>query len=168
MIDQFHIDPKWDIKEFHNLDYVLATHKDTRLVNEYLWSGHSRTHLSLYNYFEPNSMPSCVYEHIKPKFNFLEKVGIAVNLFKPGQYLPMHTDIFGKYLQIHNAKFEDVERWVVMLEDCVPGQMLQIEKDVFGHWKAGDCFGWKCSENHAFYNMSMINRYAMQITGVRK
>ena len=85
-------------------------------------------------------MPSCVYEYIKPNI-FLRKF-VAVNLFKPGQYLPIHTDIFGRYLTIHDTKFEDVERWIVMLEDCVPGQMLQIEKNVFGHWKAGDCFGF--------------------------
>ena len=167
MKDQFHIDPKWEVKEFHNLDYELVTHRDARVLNEYLWSGHSRTHISLYKHFDINPMPSCV-EYIKSKFDFLENVSVAVNLFKPGQYLPMHTDVFGKYLEIYGAKLEDVERWMVMLEGCVPGQMLQIEKEVFGHWKAGDCFGWKCSENHAFYNMSMVNRYAIQITGVRK
>ena len=168
MINQFYIDPKWNIKEFHNLNYFLTTHKDSRLIDQYVRSGHSETHISLYNYFEPNPMPLCVYEYIKPKFNFLDKIGIAVNLFKPGQYLPIHIDIFGKYLQVHDTSFEEVERWIVMLEDCVPGQILQIEKNAYTNWKAGDCFGWKFSEKHAFYNMSMNTRYAMQITGVRK
>lgn len=168
MKNEFHIDPKWDIKEFHNLEYLYAEHKNQALVDNYISSGHSKKHLSLYNYFEPNPMPSCVYEYIKPKFNFLDKIAFAVNFFKPGQYLPLHVDLFGKYIELHNVKYEDVSRWVLMLEDCVPGQMLQIEKNVYGNWKAGDCFGWKSSEKHAFYNMSMIGRYAMQITGVEK
>jgi hypothetical protein len=54
-----------------------------------------------------------------------------------------------------------------MLEDSCPGQILQFENRVVGNWKAGDWFGWIGNELHAFYNFSMIDRYAIQITGTQ-
>ena len=40
MID--HIKPNWNTEDFYNLDYILATHKDEELVDQYLKSGHSK------------------------------------------------------------------------------------------------------------------------------
>jgi hypothetical protein len=55
-----------------------------------------------------------------------------------------------------------------MLEDNCPGQILQIKDTCISSWKSGDCFGWKYDDLHAFYNFSMNDRYAIQITGVEK
>ena len=52
------------------------------------------------------------------------------------------------------------------VRDCVPGQMLQIEKDVFVIGKQVTALVGNV-QKIMHYNM-MINRYAMQITGVRK
>jgi hypothetical protein len=57
---------------------------------------------------------------------------------------------------------------MVMLEDNYPGQILQIKDICISSWKSGDCFGWKYDDLHAFYNFSMNDRYAIQITGVEK
>ena len=164
MID--HIFPNWNIEEFKNLKYTLSTHKDGELVNQYLASGHSKEKLSIYKYQLPNPMPRCVDEYIVPHFTFLDKVAVAVNHFKPGQYLPLHTDLYGKYMELNDVDSENVIRCMVMLENNSPGQILQIKDKSVGSWKSGDCFYWNYDEIHAFYNFSMKDRYAIQLTGV--
>ena len=161
-----HIEPNWEVKDFHNLNYILCTHKDEDLVDQYLTSGHSKEKLSMYKYHLPNPMPKCVDDYIIPQFNFLGKVAPAVNYFKPGQYLPLHTDLYGKYVEINDVDSEKVIRCMVMLEDSSPGHILQVKDIAYCKWKAGDCFYWKYDEIHAFYNFSMKDRYAIQITGV--
>ena len=96
------IKPNWDIEEFKTLNYILSTHKDGKLVDQYLTSGHSKEKLSIYKYQLPNKMPKCVDEYIIPHFTFLDKVTPAVNYFKPGQYLPLHIDLYGKYIKIND------------------------------------------------------------------
>ena len=162
------IKPNWDIEEFKTLNYILSTHKDGKLVDQYLTSGHSKEKLSIYKYQLPNQMPKCVDDYIIPHFTFLDKVTPAVNYFKPGQYLPLHIDLYGKYIEINDITFENVIRCMVMLEDNSPGQILQITNKSIGSWKSGDCFYWNYDEIHAFYNFSMKDRYAIQLTGVLK
>jgi hypothetical protein len=168
MIPYFNIEPEWDVSEFYNLDYFLTTHKDENLLDEYESVGHNKNSMTLYNCHEPSYMPQCLYDYIKPKFDFLDHIALAINLFKPGQYLPVHQDIFGKYKKIYNISFEKVVRYVVMLEDSFPGQIIQISDLSFSKWKSGDCFGWQDTQLHAFYNFSMKDRYAVQVTGVMK
>jgi len=163
-----HIKPKWNIGDFYSLNYILTTHKDEDLVKQYLDSGHNKEKLSMYKYQLPNRMPDCVNEYIIPHFNFWDKVAAAVNYFKPGQYLPLHTDLYGRYVEINDVDSNKVMRCMVMLEDSSPGQILQVKDVAHCKWKAGDCFYWTYNEIHAFYNFSMRDRYAIQVTGVLK
>jgi hypothetical protein len=145
------------------LDYTIATHPT--LIDEYLAAGHDKEKLSIYKYHEPNPMPECM-EYIRSKFDFWNHVCVAVNHFIPGQYLPIHVDLYGRYIEMTNANPEDVMRCMVMLEDSQPGQILQIDDKCHGKWSAGDCFYWEYDTPHAFYNMSTSPRYAVQVTGV--
>jgi hypothetical protein len=163
-----HIIPKWNIEEFKNLQYTLTTYKNQNIVDDYVSAGHNRKMISIYNYHEPNLMPNCVYDYIKPHFNFLNNLSIAVNFFKPGQYLPLHSDLYQKYIKVHNVNPKNIIRFIIMLEDSSPGQIIQIKNYCIGFWKSGDCFNWKYNTLHAFYNFSMNDRYAMQITGTIK
>ena len=163
-----YIIPKWNIENFKDLKYFLTTYKDDKIVDQYVDSGHNRSMISLYNYHEPNPMPDVVFNYIKPHFDFLDNVCMAVNYFKPGQYLPLHIDVFGKYIKVNKIDFTKIVRYMVMLEDSCPGQILQIKNKCIGSWKSGDCFGWKYNEIHAFYNFSLKDRYAIQVTGVVK
>ena len=72
MID--HIIPKWNVEEFKNLQELLTTYKNKNIINQYTNVGHNEEMISLYNYHEPNPMPKCVYEYIKPHFNFLDNL----------------------------------------------------------------------------------------------
>lgn len=161
----FEIEPLWNIDDFKRLDYKLDTHKGDEDNQRYIEAGHLPQSLHLYNYFEPNTMPECV-DYIKSHFANLEQISIAVNLFKPGQYMPIHYDRFDTYKKINRIPDSaSICRYMVMLEDSVPGQMLLIGDIVNYKWRAGDVYGWCNNELHTFYNLSTVDRYAVQITG---
>lgn len=164
-----HIDPFWDILEFKKLNYKLDVFKDPSLIDQMAAAGHLREQMTMYNYFEPNPMPTPVYDYIVPKFDFLENINVAVNLFKPTQYIPVHVDLFGKYKELHNIADESkIRRIILMLEDSVDGQISVVNNTAFSRWSAGNWFGWEAPDPHAFYNFSVKDRYALQITGTIK
>lgn len=164
-----HIDPKWNISDFKSLKYELSSHRDEELVEDYVRSGHNREKMSMRKYHLPNKMPSCIDEYILPKFDLLlDNAAPAINYFKPGQYLPLHIDLFGRYAEIYDADPKNIIRCMVMLEDSSPGQILQVKDTAYCKWKSGDCFYWNYDDLHAFYNLSRKDRYAVQITGVLK
>ena len=101
---------------------------------------------------------------------FLQKfnhVSVAVNLFTPGTYVPCHNDLYQRFSKVNNVQPNDkIYRFIVMLEQGEHGQMLQINNKVHYKWCSGDYFGWVDQDVHSFYNMSLTNRYAVQVTAV--
>lgn len=167
MFNSGRIDPNWDIDDFKTLNYKFDTHKDNDLLNKNASHGHSKMYMTLWNYFQPNPFPDVVWDYIVPQFD-LDHVGVAINMFTPGQYLPVHVDLFGKYSAVHGLTSEEVTRIIIMLEDSEPGQISQVGDETIGKWSAGTWFQWDANDAHAFYNFSMKNRYAIQLTGTRK
>ena len=160
----FSIEPKWDIKEYKALDFKLDQHKVDEDNQRYIDAGHLQESLQLYNYFEPKPMPESI-EYIKSHFK-IKKQSVAINLFTPGQYLPIHYDRFTAYKCLHDvADGASICRFMIMLEDSVPGQMLQIGDLIYNRWEAGRVFHWCNYDRHTFYNLSTENRYAVQLTG---
>lgn len=168
MLKTGYIEPKWNIEDFKTLNYKFDTHKDDVVLNEYASHGHSKMYMTLWNYFQPNPMPESVDNYIVPTFGHLDHIAIAINLFKPGQYLPMHTDLFGRYKQVNNLTNEEITRVIIMLEDSQPGQVSQACGKTFGDWEAGFWIQWDSDDPHAVYNLSMQNRYAIQLTGTKR
>lgn len=161
----FSIEPLWNIQDYKTLKYKLDKHKGNEDNCRYIEAGHLPESLTLYNYFEPNPMPQSI-EYIKSHFKELKNVSVAINLFKPGQYIPIHYDRFDTYKRVNNLGNNcSICRYMVMLEDSVPGQMLQIGDTVYNNWKAGKVYNWCNYALHTFYNLSTENRYAVQITG---
>lgn len=167
MFNEGYIDPKWDIEQFKSLDYKFDTHKDNNLLDQFACTGHSKQYMTLWNYFQPNPFPAVMFDYIVPQFD-LDNISVAINMFTPGQYLPVHSDLYGKYREYHNLTDEDITRCVIMLEDSVPGQISQACDKTIGEWSAGYWISWDNSDPHAVYNMSTQNRYAIQLTGVKR
>lgn len=159
------IKPLWNLEDFTTLEYKKDTIKTSYQLKEFSDAGHNLNNMIIYNYFEPNPMPAGV-DIVKTLFEKqFNHVTIAVNLFKPGTYVPYHNDLYQKYKSVNSITDKhDIYRFIVMLEKGEQGQMLQIGKTVHYLWKAGDYFGWKNDEVHASYNMSIRNRYALQVT----
>lgn len=153
----------WNINNFKNLTYKFDP--DPVICQEYSVVGHSLEAMKFYNCFEPDI--SFSLDEIVTNFSFLSNIKIAVNLFTPGQYIPLHADKYEKFIKINQLSNADsIVRIILMLEDYAPGQFLQIENNIVSSWRAGDWFSWKSSANHAFYNLSKHNRYSLQITGL--
>ena len=158
-----YIDPTWNIQEFKDLKYKFDP--DPVLCDEYSRYGHSLDSMKFYNCFETDIDFSLSY--ILDKFE-LKGITAAVNFFRPGQYIPLHSDRYERYTKLHKLdNANSVVRIVVMLENSSPGQILQIENRVHCEWSAGDWFLWNGYDSHAFYNLSKVDRYALQITGHR-
>jgi hypothetical protein len=164
MILQGHIEPTWNIEQIKTFPYKLDSYKGEEKNALYVSKGHCEQSLHLYNCFEQN-LPTEILS-LKDQFTFLKKVSLAINLFTPGQYLPLHGDLYTRYRELHNLKNENIVRIMLFLEDWVPGQICQIEKQAFTDWKSGDWYGWKNDDIHTFYNLSLEDRYAIQITGI--
>lgn len=161
------IEPRWDIDDFKKLEYKFDTHKDNNLLNHFAAAGHSKMYMTLWNYFQPNPFPPVVFDYIVPHFD-LDHISVAINLFTPGQYLPMHGDLYGKYKSYYNLTDETITRAIIMLEHSVHGQISQACGKTIGNWQAGYWISWDNDDPHAVYNMSDQNRYAIQLTGVKR
>lgn len=160
-----HIELDVNIQDFYDLDYNEAT-IDEKYLSTYLHAGHNREQIVLYNYFEPQPMPDCVNK-IKERFSNLNPVSVAVNFCKPGQYLPLHKDLYKKWQSIYKVdNINNIFRAIVMLENAAPGQILQIENNLYTDWKAGDWFSWTGDQDHGIYNLSTKDRFAVQVTGI--
>lgn len=152
----------WNIDDFKNLIYKFDP--DPKISEEYSSVGHFLESMKFYNCFE-NNIPFTL-DSIKENFDFLLNVRVAVNLFTPGQYIPLHFDRYERYVKLNQITDPtSITRIMLMLEDSVPGQFLQIENTVHSTWSAGDWFSWKYITPHAFYNLSKKSRYSLQITG---
>jgi hypothetical protein len=155
----------WNMDDFKKLPYKFDP--DPLLCEEYTAAGHHLESMKFYNCFETDMEFSL--ESIVNNFNFLSNIRSAVNLFTPGQYIPLHSDKYERFSKLNKLlNLDSVVRIIIMLEDNVPGQFLQIEDKVIYSWQAGDWFAWKSTAQHAFYNFSKQNRYSLQITGILK
>ena len=164
MYTQGHLSPTWDINQFKQLNYKLDYHKNTELIDQYVSSGHTRESMHVYNCFEDQLVVNT--SGIRKNFSWIDNIALAVNLFTPGQYLPLHRDSYQRYSSVFNIdQSQIIIRIILMLEDNCPGQILQINDTTIAQWVAGDWFGWSGDELHAFYNLSMSNRYAVQLSG---
>lgn len=159
------ITPFWNIQQVKQLPFKLDKYKKTDLNELYVQNGHFEESLTLYNCFEQDIDIdlSQIYRHFS---SLLENINLAVNLFKPGQYLPVHSDLYTKYRQLHSLdNDQSICRCIIFLEDWQQGQILQIGKTAYTDWKSGDWYGWTDSDEHSFFNLGIHNRYAVQLTG---
>ena len=56
----------------------------------------------------------------------------------------------------------------MFLQKHTPGQLFQIEDTVYSSWEKGKYLSWTSDQYHAVYNMSNVDRVALQITCVGK
>lgn len=165
---EFVDDINFDIKEYQALSYTLDYHKDKDLEAQYIAAGHNREQMGIHYCFETQQLPGSALE-VKEKFERLyDNIAVAVNLFQPGHYLPMHHDLYGRYRSVFGDPNHErqVIRIIVMLENSEPGQIIQVGYMTWAQWRSGQVFWWCDDTPHAFYNMSLSPRYALQITGM--
>lgn len=157
----------WNRNDYENLVYIKRQHEyakegmgfETDKINFDIYG----KNLSVYvgNSFD---MPE-VFKDVSSLFH-LQQIVSNINMYKPGMILPWHRDSYATYLKNKNYKEADnIVRIIILLHDSLPGQQLWIG-DKFCYGKAGSWFSWQGSQTHMAANLSITDRYVLQITGI--
>ena len=100
----------------------------------------------------------------------LSAARVAVNLQKPGCFIPSHRDknrTFVKSIADNSPTpaWSDIQRFFYFFNDQAPGQFVQL-----GHtqiqWRAGDMIRWPYYLQHATANASYSARIMLSIVGI--
>jgi hypothetical protein len=153
----------WTKQDLLEINFVNDVHKDINLNNLYINAGHSIQNMNIGLCQQHRDFPAWALQ-VKDHFN-LNNVTVALHKISPGNYLPIHADLYGNYKRIYNITNENICRVIVFLEDWQPGHMLDINNTIYNSWQAGDYFGWINDTPHAAYNFGLKDRYTLQITG---
>jgi len=119
-------------------------------------------------YQKPNPMPEWV-EEICSHFKRYDIADPSIVKMCAGKILPLHEDVYAKFRKAHNIKdVNNITRYLVFLQKHTPGQLFQLGNTVYSSWEIGSYLSWQGPHSHAVYNMSNVDRIALQITCVRK
>jgi hypothetical protein len=113
-------------------------------------------------YDNRNPMPAWT-DQLKGLFDF-KNMTFTFYRMNTLEIMPEHTDHYRTYLKLYDAKYENVHRILVMLDDWKPGHYLEIDGTGIVNWIAGDYFVWENSTPHAASNIGTEPRYSLQIT----
>jgi len=101
----------------------------------------------------------------------LSEARVAVNLQKPGNFIPAHCDknrTFVKSIADRSSTLDwsDIQRFFYFFDDQAPGQFVQLGRTQI-QWRAGDMIRWPYYLQHATANASYQPRKMLTIIGVR-
>lgn len=94
-------------------------------------------------------------------------IGTSYYRMWPGTILPMHQDLYKKYIDLFNLQGQEqsIRRAIIFLEDWQSGHYLEICGDVITKWIAGTVVEWAYDAPHMAANLGSTPRYTLQITG---
>jgi hypothetical protein len=156
----------WD-NEYKSLDYIQEPFNDPESVNKWLEQGYQRKMLGELCDMR-HRLPSwsktfiSIYEELGWK-----DVGLAFYRMKTGAVLPVHQDLYKKYVSKFDlqGKENSIHRALVLLEDWKSGHYLEIDSSPVVNWRAGDVVEWVYDTPHMAANIGLEDRYTLQITG---
>ena len=157
-----HIGRFWD-ESYKNFEYTRQSITQEE-IDEWVKKGYDYVKsFTGEMYDNRNPMPEWINQ-LKNLFDFKN---ITCTFYKMNtlEIMPEHSDHFRTYMKLNNAKFENVYRILVMLEDWKPGHYLEIDGMGIVNWVAGDYFVWENSTPHAASNIGTEPRYSLQLTG---
>jgi len=166
VVINYHLDPFWD-DEYKKLNYIQEPFNDPQSVAMWVKQG----------YHSNFTGEMCDMRSAQPAWNnkFIDHfaglgwkdIGTSYYCMKTGTVLPIHKDLYKKYIKIFDLKGREstIRRAIVMLEDWRSGHYLEILGNPKVNWKAGDVFEWIYDAPHMAANIGLDNRYTLQITG---
>lgn len=104
---------------------------------------------------------------VRDYFN-LNNLVYDLSKYTPGMILPWHHDDYPTYAK--NMKVQDLNnivRIIVFLHNPAPGHQLWIENKLCTG-SAGSWFSWTGKTRHMAANLGEIDRYVIQLTGIKK
>tara|TARA_B100001564_G_scaffold86698_1_gene70433 strand:+ start:5529 stop:6218 length:690 start_codon:yes stop_codon:yes gene_type:complete len=109
------------------------------------------------------------------QFNREQKLAYRFNDLYPNDQLMWHIDHYRGKGELNKSTLDDPNfkykpsdriRFLIMLEDWEPGQILQFGNKIYTQWRAGMVMCWEWSTlPHCVWNGSWKQRPALQITG---
>lgn len=157
----------WQDQHRH-LDYREAYFKDSPQVKTWLAGGlnESQLQMGIHQMKEPYAWMSGVVEQAQDLG--LEHCSFAFHRVSPGRFLPMHADTYDFF----RAKFgitdiDRIQRTIVFIEDAADGHVLIVGDKCYMNWRAGDTATWSGATPHLAANLGTVDRYTLQITGVK-
>jgi hypothetical protein len=162
---KFKIAPIWD-DEFKGLEYSHEPFNDP--VTQALWQSHG--------YGGKFTGALCDMRKAQPSWNnfFIQvftnlgwkNIGTSYYRMDTGTILPVHTDTYKKYIEIHQlqGRHHSIRRAIVFLEDWKSGHYFEIAGNSITNWKRGDTVAWNSDCPHMAANIGLEPRYTLQIT----
>lgn len=157
-----HIDKFWN-NEFKDYDYIKQPITNHEISD---WKSQG------YDYVK--SFSGWMYDNRNPMPGWINKLDNQFGLknqtycfykMQTLEIMPIHSDKYLRYIEMFNAKPENVSRVLIMLEDWKSGHYLEINSKGIVNWIAGDWYMWNADCPHAASNIGTEDRYTLQITG---
>jgi hypothetical protein len=159
-----HIEPWWD-NSFKDLNYIWAPIPNQEDIPR--WEKEYGTGLKftggVYDMKQPT--PEYGIPFLTMMSNW-KNVGISFFKQNPLEALPLHSDNFKRYREVHGITDPNVIwRCIVFLEDWKSGHYLEVDGQPMMPWKKGDYVYWNYDTPHYAGNFGTEPRYTLQITG---
>jgi hypothetical protein len=156
----------WD-DEFKRLDYIQEPFNDPETVARWITQGYqSKICGDLCDM--RHRLPSWANKIIEIyELQGWKDVGIAFYRMPTGTVMPVHNDLYKRYIELFDLKGKEqsIRRALLLLEDWKPGHYLEVEGEPLVDWKAGQVVEWVYDAPHMAANIGLEDRYSLQITG---
>jgi hypothetical protein len=166
---KYHITPFWANRpeSYKNLDYIQEEFNDADSLKHWLDLGYPNKFTGdMCDMRSPQPMWNERIIKIFEKYGW-QDIGTSYYRMGPGTILPMHSDLYIKYIDLFNLQGQEanIKRAIVFLENWSSGHYLEICGDVITNWTAGTVVEWAYDAPHMAANLGTLPRYTLQITG---
>ena len=163
-----HIDPFWN-DEYQYLNYKSEPFNNSEDLIRWRKEGyvHPDTHFTGAMCDMRNTQPSWNSQLLywaQNQFG-IKNIGTSYYRMDTGVILPVHSDVYRRYIELFGCDLEDIVRILVMPEDWKSGHYLELAGVAYTNWTAGDYFWWTGATPHMAANIGIKPRYTIQITG---
>ena len=166
MIRYYNIAKFWD-DEYKGLDYVNEPFNDDPNVAGWLAQGFPGKFTGdMCDMRSPQPSWNHLFSKIYQELGWKD-IGTSYYRMGPGTILPTHSDLYLKYIALHNLQGQEhtIKRAVVFLEPWKPCHYAEYMNRPFVNWLAGATVEWDYDTPHMAANMGLEPRYTLQITG---
>ena len=165
-IMRYNLMPFWD-ESYKTLEYSHEQFNDRISLEKWQEQG----------YTGPFTGDMCDMRNTQPVWNqrFVDlfsnmgwkNIGTSYYRMNTGTILPVHGDLYVKYIQLHNLQGQEnrIRRAIVFLEDWKSGHYFEGFGTALTNWSAGTTIEWTYDTPHMAANIGLEPRYTLQITG---
>jgi hypothetical protein len=163
---EYQIERFWD-DEFKHIQYVQEPFNDPESIKHWLAQGYNDKICGDLADMR-HQLPSWAGKFVELyEQQGWKDVGIAFYRMPTGTVMPVHQDLYKRYIEIFNLQGQErtIRRALILLEDWKPGHYLEVNSKPYVNWSAGKTVEWYYDTPHMAANIGLEDRYTLQITG---